>query len=400
MTFLEAPAPPQAAAVSALEGAAPVAPRRIHLSPPHLTGEEINRVQDVMDSGWLAPAGPALAAFEEAVGSVTGFPHVVATASGTAALHLAFRVLDIAPGDEVWAPGFTFVATIAPAVQMGAVPRFLDVAPDSWTLDPDLLRRELGAAARRGRLPAAVVAVDIYGQASDLDAICAACARWGVPVISDSAEGLGATLRGRHAGRGARLAAFSFNGNKIVTAGGGGALASDDPVLVARARHLASHAKDAAPHYQHSVTGHAYALSSVLAAVGMAQLAVLGQRVAARRAVFERYAAGLSDMPGLTFMPEAAWNRATRWLTAVLIDPARFGADREALRRALDAAGAESRPVWKPLCQQPAFTGAPVAGGAVARALFGQGLCLPSGTGMTADEQDRVIAAIRVACRA
>ncbi len=375
------------------------ASRRIPLSPPHLTGRELTFLAAVLDSGWVAPAGPAIQDFEAAVGAATGFPHVLATASGTAALHLAYRVLDIAPGDEVWAPGFTFVATIAPAAQLGAVPRFLDVDPGSWTLDPDLLRRELRAAARRGRLPRAVVAVDIYGQAADLDAIVAACDRWGVPVVSDSAEGLGATLRGRPAGRGARIATYSFNGNKIVTAGGGGALASDDPVLVARARHLASQAKDHAPHYQHSTTGHAYGMSSILAAVGLAQVAVLADRVTARRAVFARYVAGLADLPGIGFMPEADWGRATRWLSAIRIDPARFGADREAVRLALDAIGAESRPVWKPLPDQPVFRDAPSAGGAVAGRLFDEGLCLPSGTGMTPAEQDRVIAAIRGACR-
>jgi dTDP-4-amino-4,6-dideoxygalactose transaminase len=365
-----------------------------------LTGHEAAALQDVLDSGWVAPAGPAIAEFEAAIGVATGFPNVVATSSGTAALHLAFRLLDIAPGDEVWAPGFTFIATIAPAVQMGAVPRFLDVDPASWTLDPGLLRSELRAAARRGRLPRAVVAVDIYGQSAELDAILAACGRWGVPVVSDSAEGLGATLHGRHAGRGALLAALSFNGNKIITAGGGGALVADDPVLAARARHLANQAKDPAPHYQHSSTGHAYALSSLLAAVGSVQIAALDRRVAGRRAIFDRYATALSGLPGLTFMPEARWGLATRWLTAMLVDPARFGIDREALRRLLDDAGIESRPVWKPLPAQPVFQDAPRAGGAVADALFARGLCLPSGTGMTAEDQDRVIAVIREACRA
>lgn len=391
--------PPRELSLPALAGTGWPA-RRIPLSAPHPTGREQAALAEVLDSGWIAPAGPAIAAFEGAVAAATGFTHVLATASGTAALHLAYRVLDLQPGEEVWAPGFTFVATVAPAVQMGAVPRFLDVEPGSWTLDPELLRRELRAAARRGRLPRAVVAVDIYGQAADLDAILAACGRWGVPVVSDSAEGLGAMLRGRPAGRGALLAAYSFNGNKIVTAGGGGALASEDPVLVARARHLSSQAKDPAPHYQHSTTGHAYGMSSLLAAVGRAQMAALADRVAARRAIFARYAAGLSDLPGLAFMPEAPWGRASRWLTALLVDPARFGADREALRLALEAIGAESRPVWKPLPDQPVFRGAPAAGGAVARGLFAQGLCLPSGTGMGAAEQDQVIAAIRAACRA
>lgn len=371
----------------------------IPLSAPHLTGEELAALAEVLASGWVAPAGPAIEAFEAAVAAATGIRHVLATASGTAALHLAYRLLDLAPGEEIWAPGFTFIATVAPAVQMGAVPRFLDVCPRSWTLDPDLLERELAAAARRGRLPRAVVAVDIYGQAAELDALLAVAGRWGVPVISDSAEGLGATVRGRQAGRGALLTAFSFNGNKIVTAGGGGALCSDDPRLIARARHLAQHAKDPAPHYEHSTTGHAYGLSSLLAAVGRVQLGALAARVAARRAIFARYREALSDLPGLSFMPEPEWGRSSRWLTAILVDPARFGADREALRRALAAAGAESRPVWKPLPDQPVFRDAPRAGGEVARALFAQGLCLPSGTGMRTADQDRVIATIRAAWR-
>jgi dTDP-4-amino-4,6-dideoxygalactose transaminase len=397
VTFL-APLRPAARPLDGLTAEAP--PRRIHLSPPHLTGHEAAALQGVLDSGWVTPAGPAIAGFEAAITAATGFPHVLATASGTAALHLAFRVLDIAPGHEVWAPGFTFIATIAPAVQMGAVPRFLDVDAASWTLDPDLLRHELRVAARFGRLPRAVVAVDIYGQSAQLDAILAACGRWGVPVISDSAEGLGATIHGRHAGRGARLVALSFNGNKIVTAGGGGALASDDPLLIARARHLANQAKDPAPHYQHSTTGHAYGLSSLLAAVGTAQLAALDRRVAGRRAIFDRYAQALADLPGITFMPEAHWGLATRWLTALLVDPTGFGLDRDALCQTLDIAGVESRPVWKPLPDQPVFRDAPRAGGAVAAALFARGLCLPSGTGMTEAEQDRVIATIRGACRA
>jgi dTDP-4-amino-4,6-dideoxygalactose transaminase len=215
-----------------------------------------------------------------------------------------------------------------------------------------------------------------------------------VPVLSDSAEGLGATQRGRPAGKGARAAAFSFNGNKIVTAGGGGALCSDDPALVAAARHLAAQAKAPAPHYQHETTGYAYALSSLLACVGLAQLPALGERVAARRARFDRYVAALGDLPGLSFMPEPEWGRATRWLSAILIEPAAFGADREALRRALEAEGIESRPVWKPLHLQPAFRGAPFRGSGHAAALFARGLCLPSGA-MAPAEQERVIAAIR-----
>ncbi|MFO0467283.1 MAG: DegT/DnrJ/EryC1/StrS family aminotransferase, partial [bacterium] len=222
----------------------------ILLSPPHLTGREIAVLEASLASGWLAPAGPAPRAFEAAFAEATGFAHVLAVASGTAALTLAFRVLEIGPGDEVWAPSFTFIASVAPAVQMGARPRFLDVCPESWTLDPTLLAAELWQAARQGRLPKVVVAVDIYGQCAALRAIASLCAGYGVALISDSAEGLGASQSGLPAGRGARLAAFSFNGNKIITAGGGGALASDDPRLIAHARSLAEQARSPAPHYE------------------------------------------------------------------------------------------------------------------------------------------------------
>ncbi|MBL6458551.1 DegT/DnrJ/EryC1/StrS family aminotransferase [Belnapia sp. T6] len=367
----------------------------ILLSPPQLTGQEIHRLAATLESGWIAPAGPVPAAFEAALAPVLGLPQVLATASGTAALHLGYRVLGLVPGDEVWTATLTYVATIAPAVQMGARPRFLDVAEESWTLDPNLLERELARAARAGRLPRAVVPVDLFGQSCDLDAITALCDRWGVAVLCDSAESLGATRRGRPAGQGARLAAFSFNGNKIITAGGGGALASDDPALIAEARRLAAQAKEAAPHYQHETTGYSYGLSSILAAVGLAQLGALPARVEARRAIFARYQAGLGDLPGIAFMPEPDWSRGTRWLTALTLDPAAGAPGREAARLALATAGIESRPVWKPMHLQPAFRRAPRAGGAVAAQLFEQGLCLPSGSALGAAQQARVIGILR-----
>jgi dTDP-4-amino-4,6-dideoxygalactose transaminase len=371
----------------------------ILLSPPHLTGRETAALKASLASGWLAPAGPAPRAFEAAFAETTGFAHVLAVASGTAALTLAFRVLDIGPGDEVWAPSFTFIASVAPAVQMGARPRFLDVCPASWTLDPALLAAELRQAARQGRLPKAVVAVDIYGQCAALQTIASVCAQYGVALISDSAEGLGASQSGLPAGRGARLAAFSFNGNKIITAGGGGALASDDPRLMAHARSLADQARSPAPHYEHASTGYSFGMSSLLAAVGLAQLAKLGERVARRRAIFARYQEALEDLPGITFMPEAPWGRSSRWLTAMLVDRDAFGLDPEGLRRLLAAEGIETRPAFKPLHLQPVFRDAPRAGGAVAEALFDRGICLPSGSGMAPAAQDRVIRAIRAAAR-
>jgi dTDP-4-amino-4,6-dideoxygalactose transaminase len=371
---------------------------RLLLSPPHLAGDELEELRATIDSGWLAPAGPALAAFEGQLSGILGMPHVLAVASGTAALHLGFHLLGLQPGDEVWAPSLTFIATVAPAVQMGATPRFLDVDPATWTLDPALLRAELSAAARRGRLPRAVVTVDLYGQPVDMQAISAACAEWGVPVLSDSAESLGSLQRGRHAGVGARLAAFSFNGNKIVTCGGGGALAAEDPWLIAQARRLAAQAREDSVLYQHETTGFSYGMSSVLASVGLAQLRRLPERVAARRAIHERYREALSGIPGLSFIAEPGWARGNRWLTVLSIDPAASGSSRETLREALAMEGIESRPVFKPLHLQPAFRDAPRAGGEVAASLFENGLCLPSGSQMTALDQSRVIAVIRRAC--
>ncbi|MDQ1080978.1 DegT/DnrJ/EryC1/StrS family aminotransferase [Pseudoroseomonas cervicalis] len=372
---------------------APAQPR-IHLSPPSLVGGELATLSRTLTAGWIAPAGPVPAAFEEAISQATGFAHTAAVASGTAALHLAYRVLGVERGDEVWTQSLTFVATIAPAVQMGARPRFLDVAPESWTLDPEVLESQLRQAARRGKLPRAVVPVDLYGQPCDLDAILALCGRWGVPVLCDSAEALGAQYRGRPVAKGAALAAFSFNGNKIITAGGGGALVSDDPALIARARHLATQAKEAAPHYQHETTGYSYGLSSVLASVGLAQIGALPARVAARRLVQARYAEALSDLPGVSFMPEPEWSRATHWLTVLQLDPQRCEATPETLRRVLEAANIESRPVWKPLHLQPAFRGARCHGPGHSGRLFERGLCLPSGA-MSAAEQDRVIDVVR-----
>jgi dTDP-4-amino-4,6-dideoxygalactose transaminase len=370
-------------------------PSPLPLSPPHLAGGELDSLRRSLESGWLAPAGPDLAAFETEIAAAARLPHALATSSGTAALHLGFRLLGVQPGDEVWAPSLTFVATVAPAVQMGAVPRFLDVDPTSWTLDPHLLREELAAAARRGRLPRCVVPADLYGQPTNMAAIREACDAWGVPILSDSACSLGAMQNGRPAGHGAKLVALSFNGNKIVTAGGGGALLSADGALIARARGLATQAKEPAVHYQHETTGFNYAMSSLLAAVGRAQLPSLAERVTTRRSIFARYAKGLGSLPGLTFMPEPAWAQSSRWLTALLVDPRAFGTDREALRRALAEQGIESRPVWKPLHLQPAFRDAPRVGGTVAAGLFEQGLCLPSGSGMSPADQARVMGVIQ-----
>lgn len=375
--------------------AALLASERIWLSAPDQAGTELPLLAHAVASNWIAPAGPALVEFEEAIAAATGLPHVVALSSGTAALHLACHLAGVGAGDAVWTSTLTFVATITGACQLGAVPGFLDVDPATWTLDPALLGQALRDAARRNSLPRAVIAVDLYGQPADMARLAAACAEHGVTLIADSAEGFGATQHGRHAGCGARMAAFSFNGNKILTCGGGGALASSDPVLITRARHLATQAREPTPHYEHYELGYNFRLSNLLAAVGVAQLGDLDRRVRRRRAVFDRYVGALNSLPGVRFMPEAPWARASRWLSVIQVDAEAFGTGPDEIRAELDAANIESRPVWKPMHMQRVFRDAHRVGGAVAEALFARGLCLPSGSGMSEAQQDRVIEVIR-----
>ena len=371
------------------------ASERIWLSPPDQAGTEQLLLGQVFASNWIAPAGPALQDFEEAIATATGLPHVVALSSGTAALHLACHLAGIGPGDRVWTSTLTFVATITGACQLGAEPGFLDVDEATWTLDPALLEDALCEAARANRLPRAIIAVDLYGQPADMTRLGAACAAHGVTLIADSAEGFGALQYGRHAGAGARMTAFSFNGNKILTCGGGGALGSEDRQLIARARHLATQAREPTPHYEHVELGYNFRLSNLLAAVGVAQISDLDRRVQRRRAIFDRYVAALGDLPGVRFMPEAPWARASRWLSVMLIDPDAFGACPNVVRAALEAANIECRPVWKPMHLQPVFRDAFRRRGTIAETLFARGLCLPSSSGMTDAQQDRVIEVIR-----
>jgi dTDP-4-amino-4,6-dideoxygalactose transaminase len=267
-------------------------------------------------------------------------------------------------------------------------------------MDPDLLARELEEARERGRLPKAVVPTDLYGQCADYDRIFAVCDRFDVPVVVDAAEAMGARYGcqgGVHAGKGAKAAVFSFNGNKIMTTSGGGMLASDDKALIDRARFLSQQARDPFPHYEHTELGFNYRMSNVLAAIGRGQLTVLDDRVQRRREIFAYYRGALEDVPGIEFMPEADFGRSNRWLTVILITPEQFGADTEAVRLALKAENIESRPVWKPMHMQPVFqTTHPcrTVGGSVSEDLFARGLCLPSGTAMTSEDLDRIIRTI------
>jgi pyridoxal phosphate-dependent aminotransferase EpsN len=374
--------------------------KRLYLSPPHLGTRELELVRDAFASNWIAPLGPHVDAFERELGEAVGVPHVAALSSGTAALHLALLLAGVEPGDEVLCSDLTFVATANAIAYVGARPVFLDADPASWCLDPELLAEELAAAARRGRLPKALVAVDLYGQSADWEPILAACAEYGVRVIEDAAEALGATYRGRPVGGFGRLGVLSFNGNKIVTTSGGGALLAHDAEAIRRARFLATQARDPAPHYEHSALGYNYRLSNVLAAIGRGQLAHLAERVAARRRNFAAYAAALGDLPGLEFMPEAPYGTSTRWLTCLTVDPEAFGADREAIRLALAADDIEARPVWKPMHLQPLYAECRFRGPGVGERLFERGLCLPSGSALTGEDRARVVGIVRRACRA
>lgn len=368
---------------------------RIYLSPPHLGRRELELVEDAFASNWIAPLGPHVDAFEREFAAAVEVPHAAALASGTAALHLALRLAGVGPGDAVMVPTLTFVATANAVLYQGAEPVFVDCDPASWTVDPALLAEEIERRARAGAPPKAVVTVDLYGQSADHEPILAACAEHGVAVIEDAAEALGASYRGRPVGGFGRFGVFSFNGNKILTTSGGGMLVSADGEAIARARFLAAQARDPAPHYEHSTVGYNYRLSNVLAAIGRGQLERLGERVAARRRTFERYRERLGGLPGLAFMPEAPWGRASRWLTVVTLDRERFGAGPDEVRRALEAEDVEARPVWKPMHLQPLFAGRRAIGGAVAEGLFATGLCLPSGSALTEAEVDRIAERVR-----
>jgi dTDP-4-amino-4,6-dideoxygalactose transaminase len=374
--------------------------QRIWLSSPHLGEEETGFVEEAFRSNWIAPLGPHVDAFERELAAHVGVGHAAALSSGTAALHLGLLLLGVQPGDTVFCSSLTFVGSCNPILYCQARPVFIDAEPHTWNMSAPALERAFEQARREGRMPRCVVLVNLYGQSADMDALLPICERHGVPVLEDAAESLGARYKGRASGSFGHLAVYSFNGNKIITTSGGGMLVSDDGDRIARARQLATQAREPARHYEHREMGFNYRMSNVLAGIGRGQLRVLEQRVAQRRAVFERYRTALADVPGLRWMPEPEGFHTTRWLSCLTLDGPRARERCQALMQSMERHQIEVRPVWKPMHLQPLFRDAPyfphAPGEDVSRGLFETGLCLPSGSNLTPEQQDRVIAHIRL----
>lgn len=368
---------------------------RIYLSPPHMSGEEIQLVQEAFADNWIAPAGPHLKAFEEQFCDYVGAKYAVALSSGTAGIHLALLTTGIGQGDDVLVSTLTFSASVNPIVYVGAKPIFIDSELSSWNMDPNLLEETLKQRAQTGNLPKAVLPVHLYGQSANMEAIMAICDRYGVIVIEDAAEALGSHFCEQHPGTFGKIGIFSFNGNKIITTSGGGMLVTDDKAIADHVRKLSTQAREPVAHYEHTEIGYNYRLSNVLAAIGIGQLNALEDRVRRKREIFDYYQTHLADVPGLTFVDEVPNGRHTRWLSVMLVDADEFGVDREQIRLALEEHNIESRPLWKPMHLQPIFQDYEVVGGAVAESLFDQGLCLPSGTALTTEQLDRIVSIIR-----
>lgn len=368
---------------------------RIYLSPPHMSGEELELVKDVFADNWIAPVGPHLNTFEQQFAEYVGAKYAVALSSGTAGIHLALLTLGIEAGDEIIVSTLTFAASVNPIIYLGAKPIFIDSESTSWNMDPNLLEDALKERAENGNLPKAVIPVHLYGQSSDMNPIMEICNRYGVPVIEDAAEALGSRYQGKHPGTFGKAGIFSFNGNKIITTSGGGMLVSEDKQFVDHVRKLATQAREPFAHYEHTEIGYNYRLSNVLAAIGIGQMNILEERVQRKREIYDYYNERLGTLPGLTFADEIPDSRHTRWLSVVLVDADKFGVDREQIRLTLEEHNIESRPLWKPMHLQPVFQGYDVIGGSVAESLFDQGLCLPSGTALTSEQLEQIVTIIR-----
>ncbi|MEI6898366.1 MAG: aminotransferase class I/II-fold pyridoxal phosphate-dependent enzyme [Bacteroidota bacterium] len=369
---------------------------KIWLSPPHMSGDEQKYIREAFETNWVAPLGPNVDAFENGLSSFVGIPHVAALSSGTAAIHLALILCNVGPGDEVLVSTFTFSASANPVAYLGATPVFIDSEADSWNMDPVLLEEAIIDRLKKGKKPKAILAVDLYGMPARMDEIVQIGEKYEIPVIEDAAEALGSSYKGRRCGSFGELGILSFNGNKIITTSGGGALLSCHSDYIEKAKFLSTQARDNAPHYEHTQIGYNYRMSNVLAGIGRGQLEVLVQRIEAHRRNHELYREMLSDFDEISFH-EAPSNDffSNYWLTCIIIDPKRDSFNRESVRLEMEKENIDSRPLWKPMHLQPVFQGIPSYVNGTSENLFNKGLCLPSGSSLELSDMERVVGVIR-----
>lgn len=373
--------------------------KRIYLSAPHMSGREEQYIHQAFQSNWIAPLGPNVDQFEQAVESYhEGNIHALAVSAGTHAIHLALRLCGVKAGDSVFCSSLTFAASVNPVCYQGAEPVFIDADQDTWNLSPQALEAALQDAKRNKRLPKALIAVNLYGQSADYDAIRALTEVYKIPVIEDAAESLGASYKGHKSGALGDYGIYSFNGNKIITTSGGGMLVSKDKKTIERARFLATQAREPAKHYEHKEIGYNYRMSNIIAGIGVAQMQELEARVQKKREIFQNYKETLQELPGVSFMEDAPYGTSNKWLTVLRLNPREAPVTPAMVIEALEEENIESRPVWKPMHLQPVYKAAkyyPHPEGSVSHKLFAEGVCLPSGTGMSEEAQGRVIDVIR-----
>ena len=365
---------------------------KVWLSSPHMGGNEKKFIDEAFQYNWIAPLGPNVDEFEEQIKSYVGIKSVTALSSGTAALHLGLILANVQPGDEVICQSFTFSASANPIVYQGATPIFIDSESNTWNIDPVLLEKAILDRISLGKKPKIIIPVHLYGMPSDMEAICAISEKYDIPILEDAAEALGSSIGNKMAGSFGLMSILSFNGNKIITTSGGGALISNNSELIQKAKHLATQARDAAPHYQHSQIGYNYRMSNICAGIGRGQMEVLDLRVKQRRFNHDFYKSELGHLRGITFQnePDSRYF-SNRWLTCIVVDPnLANGVTRESIRIAMDKENIESRPLWKPMHLQPVFAEAPFYGNGISERLFINGLCLPSGSNMSINDLQRI----------
>jgi len=370
--------------------------KRIFLSSPHMSGNEMKYIQKAFNQNWIAPLGPNVDGFERSLASYCGVNHAAVLSSGSAAIHLALILLGVGNEDEVIASSFTFSATVNPIVYLGATPVLVDSEPGTWNMDTGMLEAAIrDRLTKKGKKPKAIIMVHLYGMPAKMDEVMAIADKYEIPVIEDAAEALGSRYNNEPVGSFGKMAVLSFNGNKIITTSGGGALISDDRELIEKARFLATQARDKAPHYQHSQIGYNYRMSNVLAGIGRGQMEVIDQRVRKRRDNYKFYYENLKDYPGIKFLVEPG-NKyfSNYWLTTILIDPKEAGTSREEIQAELEKNNIESRPLWKPMHLQPVFESCPAYLNGISEDLFIHGLCLPSGTNMSDEDLNHVLSVI------